>query len=73
MTGILPTPVTLGSATPTTVLDIPVCTMLLTQVNIVPVKPASELLISEPIAEVPMQQPGVDSQIGGTYIATTQA
>ena len=71
VTGILPTPVTAGSATPNTVVDAPVIAMMPTQVNIVPVELSPEPLMLESIAEVPMQQPGVDSQLGGSYITTT--
>ena len=73
VTSIPPTPVTEGSVTPTTVPDTTVTTMSSTQVNIVLVEPAPELLMPEPIAQVSMQQPGVDSQLGGSYITTTQA
>ena len=72
VTGIQPTPVTVGSATSTTIPDASVTTTPPAQVNIVPVEPAPEALIPEPIAEVPMQQPGVDSQLRGSYITTTQ-
>ena len=72
MTGIPPTPVTTVSATPTTVPDAPVTTVLPAQVNMDPVEPAPELLIPELVAELPMGQPGEDSQLGGLYIANMQ-
>ena len=69
VTSIPSTPVTAGSATTTTVPDMPVTSTPPTQVNIVLVEPASEL--PEPIAEMTIHQPGVDSQLG-LYIANTQ-
>ena len=72
VTSIPPTPVTMGSGDPTTVPDAPVPTTLPAQVNIVPVEPAPEALITEPIVEVPVQQPGMDIQLGGSYITTAQ-
>ena len=82
MTGILPTLVTVGSTTPTTVPyapatpiivpDAPVSTALLAHVDIVLAEPTPEPLIPKPIEEVPMQQSGVDSQLGGLYITNMQ-
>ena len=72
--GIPQTPVTIGSTTPITVLnapitpmnvpEVPVTTTPLAQVNTIQAEPA----MLEPIEEVLMQQPGVDSQLGGSYI-----
>ena len=73
MTGVPQTPVTSGSATCLTTLDALATTTLLTQVETAKIESALEPLIHMPIAEAPMQQPSVDSQLGGSYITTTQA
>ena len=70
--GIPPTPVTSGSATPLTTLDTQATTALLTQAETAQNKSALEPLIPIPIAEAPMQQPSVNSQLGQLYIATMQ-
>ena len=74
---------TLGSTTPTTVpdmypvtltnvLEVLVTATLPAQVNTIQAEQAPELLMLEPIEEVPMQQPGVDSQLGGCHITNVQ-
>ena len=80
--GILPTPVTVGPTIPTTVpdapitpinvLEVPVTTTLPAQVNTIHTEPAPAPLMLEPVEELPMQQPGVDSQLGGSYITNAQ-
>ena len=62
VTSIPPMPVTTGSTSPATVADAQATTMPSVQVETVP-----ELLMQVPIAEVPMQLPMVDSQLGGLY------
>ena len=63
VTGIPPMPVTMGYATPVTTTDTKTTTVPPIQVEITP-----EPLIPVPVAEVPMQPPMVDSQLGGSYI-----
>ena len=55
VTGIPPTPVTSGSATPVTAPDAQATMVLPTQVETAQIKSTPEPLISIPIAETPMQ------------------
>ena len=80
--GIPPTPGTTGlmipntvpdaPVTPINILEVPVTTTPPVQVNTIQAEPAPEPLMLEPIVGVPMQQPGVDSQLGGSYITNVQ-
>ena len=63
MTGIPPMPVTAGLTTPATAADTHTTTSPPAHVETGP-----EPLMPGPVAEVPMQSPMVDSQLGGLYI-----
>ena len=71
VTSIPPMPVTLGSATPVTVLDIQFTMTLQTQVETIQTESVPESLMSIPIVEAPMLQPRMDSQLGESYITIT--
>ena len=66
MISILPTPVTAGSTISATTTDDQTTTVPPVQVETAP-----EPLMPVPIAEVPVQPPMVDSQLGGSYITNT--
>ena len=80
--GILSTPMTVGSTTPNIVPDAQVTpinvlealvkTTLPAPVNTIQAEPATGPLMLEPIEEVQMQQQGMDSQCGGSYITNMQ-
>ena len=68
MTDIPPTPVTTGLSTSATTADAQATTMPPIQVETAP-----EPLMPGPVAEVPIQLPMVDNQLGGSYITNVQA
>ena len=66
MTSILPMPVTTGSNTSATTADVT------TTASPAQVEVALEHLMPVPVAEVPVQLPMVNSQLGGSYITNMQ-
>ena len=67
VTGILPTPVMASLITPTTAADAQTTAAPPAQAETTP-----ELLMPVAVAEVPMQPPMVDSQLGGSCITNAQ-
>ena len=65
--------VTSGSTTPVTTPDAQATAMMPTQVETIQTESAPEPLAPVPIVGTPMQQPHMDSKLGGSYITTTQA
>ena len=67
LTGIPPTPVMMGTATPVMVTDAQATTM-----PPIPVKAIPEPLMPVPVMDIPMLPPMVESQLGGSSINNLQ-